>query len=235
MRLHNTLHKFAGIALLLLLLPITARAERRTALVMGNAAYEMGLLRNPVHDASDMATALRQLGFEVTLLRDTARRPMVEAIDLFSRQLRQGGVGVFYFAGHGVQVGGENYLIPVDARIGREQDVPYDAVPVGRILGGLEDADNQLNILILDACRDNAFARQWRSSQRGLAVIQAARGSLIAYATAPGANTDDGDGRNGLYTTYLLRHITTPGLSVEHFFKKVRREVMKATKGKQIP
>ena len=84
---------------------------------------------------------------------------MVEAIDLFSRRLRQGGVGVFYFAGHGIQVGGENYLIPVDARIGREQDVPYEAVPVGRILGGMEDADNQLNILIFDACRDNPFTR----------------------------------------------------------------------------
>src|SRR5215467_13616508 len=232
---YHTLHRFAVLALLLLLLPAPARAERRTALVIGNAAYEAGVLRNPVHDASDMATALRQLGFEVTLLRDAARRPMIEAIDLFSRQLRQGGTGLFYFAGHGVQVSGENYLIPVDARIGREQDVPYEAVPVGRILGGLEDADNQLNILILDACRDNPFARQWRSSQRGLAVMQAARGSLIAYATAPGAVASDGDGRNGLYTMYLLQHMTTPGLSVEHFFKKVREGVVKATKGRQTP
>jgi len=170
MRPYNTLHKCAALALLLLLLPAPARAERRIALVIGNAAYEMGVLRNPVHDASDMATALRRLGFEVTLLRDAARRPMVEAIDLFSRQLRQGGVGLFYFAGHGVQVSGENYLIPVDARIGREQDVPYEAVPVGRILGGLEDADNQLNILILDACRDNPFARQW-STRRLCAIV----------------------------------------------------------------
>ena len=235
MRPYNTLHRCAVLALLLLFLPATARAERRTALVIGNAAYELGVLRNSVHDASDMATTLRQLGFEVTLLRDAARRPMLEAIDLFSRQLRQGGVGLFYFAGHGVQVSGENYLIPVDARIGREQDVPYEAVPVGRILGGLEDADNQLNILILDACRDNPFARQWRSSQRGLAALQAARGSLIAYATAPGAIASDGDGRNGLYTMYLLQHMTTPGLSVEHFFKKVREGVVKATKGRQTP
>src|SRR6266705_2158913 len=143
MRENNALHAFAVLALLLLLLSTTARAERRTALVIGNAAYEMGLLRNPVHDASDMATTLRQLGFEVTLLRDAARRSMVEAIDLFSRQLRQGGVGLFYFAGHGVQASGENYLIPVDARIGREQDLPPEAVPVGRVLGGMKDADNQ--------------------------------------------------------------------------------------------
>jgi uncharacterized caspase-like protein len=136
MREHNVLHKLAVMAILFLLLPTTTRAERRTALVIGNAAYEIGLLRNPMHDASDMTTTLRQLGFEVTLLRDVARRPMIEAMDLFSRQLRQGGVGLFYFAGHGIQVGGENYLIPVDARIGREQDVPYEAVPVGRLLGG---------------------------------------------------------------------------------------------------
>jgi hypothetical protein len=235
MRETNIRHKLAVLAFLLLLLPTSTHAERRTALVIGNVAYEVGLLRNPVHDASDMATTLRQLGFEVTLRHDAARRPMVEAIDLFSRQLRQGGVGVFYFAGHGVQIGGENYLIPVDARIGREQDVPYEAVPVGRILGGLEDADNQLNILILDACRDNPFARQWRSGQRGLAAIQAVRGSLIAYATAPGAIASDGDGRNGLYTSYLLQHLTTPGLSVEQVFKKVREGVVKVTKGRQTP
>jgi hypothetical protein len=126
MRPHNTLHKLAVLALLLLLLPLPARAERRTALVIGNAAYEMGLLRNPVHDASDMAITLRQLGFEVTLLSDAARRPMVEAIDLFSRQLRQGGVGLFYFAGHGVQVGGENYLtLLLDSRVVEFEDVVY--------------------------------------------------------------------------------------------------------------
>jgi uncharacterized caspase-like protein len=126
-----------------------------------------------VHDASDMATTLCQLGFEVPLRRDAARRPMVEAIGIFSRQLQKGRVGLFYFAGHGVSVSGEHYLIPLDARIGQEQDVPTEAVPVGRVLGGMEDADNQLNIIILDACRDNPFAPQWHSSQRGLAVIQA--------------------------------------------------------------
>jgi hypothetical protein len=142
---------------------------------------------------------------------------------------------LFYFAGHGVQVGGENYLIPVRARISREQDVPYEAVPVGRILGSMEDAANGFNILILDACRDNPFARQWRSSQRGLAVTQAVAGSLIAYATAPGAVAIDGSGRNGLYTTYILQHLPTPGLSVEHLFKRVRESVVKVTKGKQTP
>jgi uncharacterized caspase-like protein len=213
-----------------------AAPQRRTALVIGNAAYgELGVLRNPVNDASDMAAMLQQLKFEVTLLRDVNLRAMREAVDTFSRQLRQGGVGLFYFAGHGVQVNGENYLIPLRANITREQDVPYEAMPVGRILGGMEDADNQFNIVILDACRDNPYARQWRSVQRGLAIVQAVRGSLIAYATAPGSVAIDGSGRNGIYTSYLLKYLPTPGLSVEQLFKKVRAEVIGATRNKQTP
>ena len=224
------------IALLLLTYPVIAAVERRTALVIGNAAYgEIGVLRNPINDAADIDAALRQLGFEVTLLRDADLRTIQEAIETFIRQLRQGGAGLFYFAGHGMQVNGENYLIPLRARINREQDAPYEAVPVGRILGGMEDANNQLNMIILDACRDNPYARQWRSIQRGLAVTQAARGSLIAYATAPGSVAIDGSGRNGVYTSYLLKHLSTPGLSVEHLFKKVRVGVVEATKGKQTP
>lgn len=215
---------------------VSIAAERRTALVIGNAAYgEVGVLRNPVNDATDIAAALRPVGFEVTLVRDANLRTMQEAIETFLHQLRQGGAGLFYFAGHGMQVNGENYLIPLGARVNREQDIPYEAVPVGRLLGGMEDANNQLNIIILDACRDNPFARQWRSAQRGLAVMQAARGSFIAYATAPGSVASDGSGRNGLYTENLLQHLATPGLSVEHLFKKTRGGVVEATKGKQTP
>ena len=222
--------------LMLLICPRVVIARQRMALVIGNAAYgELGVLRNPVHDATDIAGTLRQLGFAVTLLRDVDRRTMIEAIDTFSLQLRQGGAGVFYYAGHGVQVQGENYLIPVRAQISRELDVPYEAVPIGRILAGMEDANNQLNIVILDACRDNPYARQWRSSQRGLAGIQAAYGTLIAYATAPGAVAIDGSGRNGLYTSHVLQHLTTPRLGVEQLFKKVREGVRNATRGKQNP
>ena len=121
------------LSLLFLLLPLTpvGSAERRTALVIGNAAYEeTGPLRNPVNDASDMAGVLRQLDFHVTLLLDADRRTMLEAIETFSRRLRQGGVGLFYFAGHGIQVNGENYLLPLRTTLNREQDVPYEAVPV---------------------------------------------------------------------------------------------------------
>ena len=207
---NNACRSLPVVALLLLLLPAAAMAERRTALVIGNAAYDVGSLRNPVNDATDIAAALRQLGFEVTLWSNADLRVMQEAIDTFSHQLRQGGAGLFYFAGHGVQVSGENYLIPIRARISREQDVQYEAIPVGRILGGMEDADNQLHILILDACRDNPYSRSWRSSQRGLAVVQATRGSLIAFATAPGGIANDGRGHNGLYTSQLLQHLTPP-------------------------
>ena len=210
-------------------------APRRIALVIGNAAYQEGRLRNPVNDATDMAANLRQLGFHVTLLRDVQRPEMDGAIDTFSRQLRQGGVGLFYFAGHGVQVAGENYLIPLGARLVRAQDVRYQAVPVGQVLGALEDADNGLNIMILDACRNNPFARSWRSRTRGLVAVQAVEGSLIAYATAPGSVAADGDGRNGLYTQHLLHAMTIPGLSVEQMFKRVRVAVRKATAGKQTP
>jgi len=167
MRRDKVLQGLLIIAVLLLMRSPAATAERRTALVIGNAAYEVGPLRNPGNDAHDMAAALQRLGFEVTLRRDVDRCTIQEAIDAFSHRLRQGGVGLFYFAGHGLQVQGENYLIPLRAHINREQDVPYEAVPVGRILGGMEDAGNSLNILILDACRDNPFARKWRSTQRG--------------------------------------------------------------------
>jgi uncharacterized caspase-like protein len=208
---------------------------RRTALVVGNAAYATAPLRNPVHDAIDMAAALKRLGFEVTALHDAGRREIEEAIEAFSQQLRQGGVGLFYYAGHGVQISGENYLIPVGVRINREQDVKFEAVPVGRILGGMEDAGNDFNIVILDACRDNPFARSFRSSQSGLAGVQAARGSLIAFATSPGEVAVDGTGDNSFYTQHLVQAMTTPGLSIEQVFKQVRTGVLKATGKKQTP
>jgi formylglycine-generating enzyme required for sulfatase activity len=203
---------------------------------MGNAAYETGPLRNPVNDATDMAAALQRLGFEVTLLRDAKLRAMEEAIEAFSVKLRKGGVGLFYFAGHGVQVAGENYIVPIGARISREQDVRFETIQVGRILGGMEDAGNEVSLIILDACRDNPFARSFRSgTQRGLAVSQAVRGSLMAYATAPGKTASDGNGRNGVYTQQLLQYMATPGLKVEAVFKRVRLSVEDATNGQQTP
>jgi formylglycine-generating enzyme required for sulfatase activity len=210
--------------------------QRRIALVIGNAAYETGPLRNPVNDATDMAALLQRLGFEVSLLKDAKLRAMEDAIEAFSQKLRKGGVGLFYFAGHGVQVAGENYIVPIGSRISREQDVRFETIQVGRVLGGMEDAGNDINLIILDACRDNPFARSFRSgAQRGLAVSQAVRGSLMAYATAPGKTAADGNARNGVYTQQLLRYMATPGMKVEDVFKRVRLSVEDATNGQQTP
>jgi len=209
--------------------------EKRFALVIGNGSYKSSPLRNPTNDAHDMALVLKTLGFEVTHLENAEYRAMEKAIRKFGKQLRNGGAGLFYFAGHGVQVNGRNYLIPVDAEIETESDVKFEAVDAGRVLGKMEDAGNDLNIVILDACRDNPFSRSFRAINQGLARMDAPKGSLIAYATAPGSVAADGEGRNGIYTKYLIRYINTPGLTVEQVLKKVRVEVLKETNNKQIP
>jgi len=210
-------------------------ADRRTALVIGNAAYTEAPLANPVNDATDMAGALQKMGFDVTLLPDADLRRMREALETFRQQLRPGVVGLFYFAGHGLQVKGENYLVPIGARIAREQDVEFETLQVGRILGAMGDAANDINVIILDACRNTPFARSVRAFQRGLAVTQAITGSLIAYATAPGSVAADGSGRNGVYTSHLLRNMRMPNVPIEQVFKNVRIGVMQETSAKQTP
>src|SRR5215467_1627770 len=152
---------------------VAAAAAGRTALVVGNAAYseDIGSLKNPGNDATDMAATLRQLGFVVTLVKDATHQRMAEAVEDFSRQLRPSSVGVFYYAGHGAQVGGRNYLIPLEARITTEAVVPYQAVAAETVLASMEDAGQgqALTIMILDACRNMPVTRSWRSLLRGLA------------------------------------------------------------------
>ncbi|MBN2285224.1 MAG: caspase family protein [Tissierellales bacterium] len=208
---------------------------RRIALVIGNSAYETAPLKNPVNDAKDMADSLKELGFDVVYAENAGEEAMKLAILDFGKKLRKGGVGLFYFAGHGIQVKGRNYLIPVDAKIESESDVEFDGVDAGRVLGKMEDAENNLNIVILDACRNNPFARSFRSETRGLARMDAPKGSFIAYSTAPGSVAEDGEGRNGIYTRHLLKHMKTPGLTVEQIFKEVRKEVIDETHDNQIP
>lgn len=215
--------------------PTPSTAERHIALVIGNSSYAESPLANPVNDATDTANALQQMGFAVTPLLNADLRRMRDAIETFRKQLRPGVVGLFYFAGHGVQVKGENYLVPIGAQVAREQDVEFETLHVGRVLGAMEDADNGVDIIILDACRDNPYARSLRSSQRGLAVTQAITGSLIAYATAPGSVAADGSGRNGVYTSHLLQNMRILGLPIEQVFKNVRIGVMKETANKQTP
>lgn len=207
----------------------------RYALVIGNGAYPMSPLKNPVNDSMDIARLLGQLGFTVIHRHDVDIRSMETAVREFGHMLESGGTGLFYYAGHGMQVRGRNYLIPVDARIESESDVRYEALDVGRVLGKMEDADNGLNIVILDACRDNPFGRGYRSTRSGLARMDAPRGTLIAYATSPGSVAADGTGRNGIYTKNLLTHMATPGLPVEQIFKNVRINVIRDTNQKQVP
>ena len=216
---------------------VAAQAERRirlggasasrVALVIGNSAYRSAPLRNPVNDARAMATALRNLNFAVTPLLDASRKQMYDAVEAFKARLRQGGVGVFYFAGHGVQLDGENYLLPVDSEISSESDVRHGTVPAGWVVEKIQESGNGLNVVILDACRNlPSFARGWRSPAAGLASMKASSGLLIAYSTAPGEVASDGQGVNSLYATHLLTSLRTPGQTVEQLFRAVRTAVV---------
>jgi len=210
--------------------------EPRVALVIGNSAYAEAKLLNPVNDARSMAEALRTCGFDVTLLENSNLEKMSEALDAFGVKLRaQGGAGLFYFAGHGLQVRGENYLVPVGAKIFSEAEVPFRALNAGIVLAKMQAAKNKVNIVILDACRNNPFARSWRSSTGGLASMDAPIGTLIAYATAPGQTAADGTGSHGLYTEHLLQTLKEPGLPLENVFKRVRTFVASASGGQQVP
>jgi len=212
-----------------------ARAENRFALVIGNGAYADSPLKNPVNDAQDMATALRAVGFKVIHKEDANRSQMRAAIREFSKQIRQGGVGLFYFAGHGVQVDRKNYLIPVGANIEKAFEVEDEAVDADSVLRAMGDAENHLNIIILDACRNNPYARSFRSASRGLVRMKPPTGSLLAFATGPGDVAADGEGRNGLFTKYLLEAMQREGTTLEQVFKQVRINVKRDTAGGQVP
>lgn len=222
-----------GLCLLAFLAAPSLAAERRVALVVGNAKYKESPLLNPVNDARDMAIALGRLGFEVIEVLDASQKEMNRAIARFGERLSQDSVALFYYAGHGVQVRGKNYLIPVDAQITNELSIRVESVDVDGILDQLSASD--LSVLILDACRNNPFERRFRGAGGGLAQMDAPKGSLIAYATAPGRTAADGEGRNGQFTQALLKQIQTPGLAIEQVFKNVRREVARATRDAQIP
>jgi tetratricopeptide (TPR) repeat protein len=212
------------------------QSERRLALVIGNGAYANApRLKNPANDSTDMAAALSQVGFTVEHGVDLSFKQMKFMIREFGKKLRGGGQGLFYFAGHGVQLRGRNFLIPVDADIQSETDVEDQGVDANLVLGLMDEAGNGLNVVILDACRNNPFARSFRSASDGLAQIEAPTGTLIAYATAPGRVARDGAGRNGAYTAELLNQMRVPGLPVEELLKRVRANLKQQTKGEQVP
>ncbi|MEZ5426360.1 MAG: SUMF1/EgtB/PvdO family nonheme iron enzyme [Pyrinomonadaceae bacterium] len=213
--------------------------QKRTALVIGNANYTTARkLVNSVNDATDMAAALDQLGFEVISGTDLNLREMIDKVREFGDKLRaNGGVGLFYYAGHGVQVSGRNFLVPVDADIPREDEVAFYTLQLDLVLQKMATANNGLNIVILDACRNNPFARSWNrgADETGLAQVTAPTGTFIAYATSPGRTASDGTGRNGLYTSQLLKYIKQPGLKIEEAFKQVTIGVDRSSGGTQIP
>ncbi len=209
----------------------------KLALVVGNATYRsVPALRNPGNDARALAQALRESGFEVTLVQDATRAAMLEAIDAYAKALAaRKGVGLFYFAGHGLQLQWRNYLLPVDARVAGAADVPAQCVDIAGLIGGVRGAANPMNVIILDACRDNPFAGDVGAEQKGLSQMDAPTGTLLAYATAPGNTADDGTGANGLYTENLLREMKVRDAKIEDVFKRVRLGVRRSSGGRQIP
>ncbi|MDO8933998.1 MAG: caspase family protein [Rhodocyclaceae bacterium] len=209
-------------------------AEKRVALVIGNAAYPgAGALKNPANDAKDIAAKLRRLGFDVIVQTNVRQKEMLRSLTEFGDKVQSGAEALFFYAGHGMQVRGRNYLIPIDAEIRSESSVSSEAVDVDQLLDKLAPA--RLSMVILDACRNNPFERRFRGGGQGLAQINAPAGTLIAYATAPGKVAADGDGRNGLYTAELLAAMDVPGIKIEDVFKRVRANVVRKSNEAQIP
>ncbi len=210
--------------------------DTRVALVIGNAAYTIGRLNNPVLDARAMAESLRTLGFEVLAHENLTYRDMRRAVAEFGERVTAGGVGLFYYSGHGVQVGGKNFLVPVDADIKNERYVAAETVDADSVLLQLQEAKTRVNVVILDACRDNPFAARFRSLARGLAFMEVPAGTYVAYATAPGSVAEDGEpGQHGIYTSELLKALREPGLRIEDVFMRVRVAVQARTQQRQSP
>jgi hypothetical protein len=209
----------------------------KIALVIGNSRYKSASeLRNPANDANAIGGALKAMGFNVTILLDSARVDMVAAIQRHVQILaKRKCVGLFYFAGHGLQMAWRNFLVPVDAAIRRTEDVGTQGVDLGTLIEGITKATNPMNVIVLDACRDNPFAKDFRVEQRGLSQMDAPPGTLLAYATAPGNVASDGDGANGLYTEHLLREMQVKEARIEDVFKRVRLGVRRKSVGAQIP
>ena len=210
--------------------------QRRMALVIGNAAYQEGALKNPVNDAEDLSASLRRLGFDVAVKSNLGKRGMEQALNEFTRQLRSNDLAVFYFSGHGVQVQNENFLVPVDFQAEAEADVEYAAIPASRIRKRLEETGARVRVLILDACRNNPYKFS-RDLTGGLAAMtNAAEGTIIAFAANDNQKADDNRaGRNGLYTKHLLEALERPGLSLRDVFDSARAEVYQASGRKQLP
>jgi hypothetical protein len=215
----------------------TGKPQKKAALVIGNGNYLTSILPNPENDAKAMSAVLKKIGFEVFEYENLNQSQMKKAIDDFGLKLKNVDVGLFFYAGHGIQSKGYNYLIPVDASLESEAQVEYDCVQADRILAFMEESDAKVKIMILDACRNNPFERSWTraASGKGLATMDAPIGTIIGYATAPGHTASDGSGKNGLYTSALLESIVVPGISISQLFQNVARIVSQKSDKQQIP
>jgi hypothetical protein len=228
-----------------MLLAPGAFAEKRVALVIGNAAYvKSPPLANPVNDATEMAKALAEAGFEVIAGLDLDKRTFDIKVRDFARTLGDADVALFYYAGHALQVGGRNYLVPVDASMERERDLDFDTVGVDFVLRQMEiDRENKTNLVFLDACRDNPLARNLARSMgtrstsigQGLAQVQTGVGTFIAYSTQPGNVALDGKGANSPFTEALVKGVRAGERNLTSVMVEVRKDVLAATGGRQVP
>lgn len=218
-------------------------ASDRFALVVGNSQYQqVEFLPNPANDARAVSRKLAKLGFNVTEYHNQTRAQMQSSLRQFSEQLNPGSVALFFYAGHGIQYKGRNYLIPVDADISKAYEIEYQAVDLNMVLSAINEKGPALSIAMLDACRDNPYERQIQGTSRavgfrgnGLAIIKNTRGTILSYATEPGNVATDGTGIHSPYTSAMLKYLDRPGLSIQDMLNQVGLEVMKLTHGLQKP
>ena len=224
---------------------LAAHAGGRVALVIGMSGYRHApSLKNPANDAKDISAALRELGFEVVESTDVDKLALDASIRSFSKRIAEADTALVFFAGHGLQVAGQNYLVPIDAKLESVRDLEFEAVRLEFILGQMESGrDGKVSIVMLDACRDNPLARNLARSMgvrsdafpRGLAPVQSGAGTFVAFSTAPGKVAYDGTGRNSPFTAALLRHIRTTSKGLNALMIDVRKDVMTATRNAQVP
>jgi uncharacterized caspase-like protein len=209
--------------------------EQRVALVIGNSAYKSSPLKNPANDALDISLKLKNLNFEVITKINLTTKQIGGALREFKGKLSPGAVALFFYAGHGLQIKGENYFPTVDADISAEEDVPNQSLSTKQLMNVLEDSKTRLNLVFLDACRDNPYARSFRNAGGGLAKLDAPSGTLISFATRPGSVASDGAGKNGLYTENLLKIMDLKNMPIEQALKQVVKNVKTSSNGRQEP
>jgi len=208
---------------------------KKIALIIGNAAYPESQLNNPVNDAESIGKILDRLSFYPKVYTDATGQIMEEALSDFANDLMMCEIALFFFAGHGMQIDGKNYLTAVDTKFDSEINAKYSSLPLDKLIETMEKGANKTNIIILDACRTNPYERKWRGVEsQGLAPVYAPKGMIIGYATSPGQVAYDGDEKNGAYTDAFLKHVTTQDLSIEDLFKRVRNTLSSSTRGRQI-